>query len=279
MGIGPVHARASAGLDGLGAPAVARRSAARRRFYGWRELLAFAASFGLGLAATPLEITRFISMRDAATARYAIGVAFVFQAIVGSSIMMIGLSMRALFPALPTPDLASSVMAAHVLTPVAGALLIAAAFSAIMSTVNALLLVAGASLAHDFYVPLWRPRAGEAEKLAVNRGDHRAGTGAGGVRVREVALVQFIVALPGQAHRQLLFAPVVVGLNWARGTPPAPSPRCWPGWSPASRGACRAPAVGLDPIFPGVVASLLAFVIVSLLTVPVASSAAAPRPA
>jgi SSS family transporter len=258
------------GLDGLARQLTLVDPRLVGWFYGWRELLAFAASFGLGLAATPLEITRFISMRDVATARYAIGVGFVFQAIIGVAIMMIGLSMRALFPALPTPDLASSVMAAHVLSPVAGALLIAAAFSAIMSTVNALLLVAGASLAHDFYVPLWRPQAGEAEKLAVNRAAIIVlALVPAGFAFREVALVQFIVLFQAKLIASFFFAPVVVGLNWARGTAAGAIAAMLAGlvtcvaWTlPAT------PPLGLDPIFPGVAASLVAFVAVSLLTSP-----------
>src|SRR5436190_11053210 len=157
------------GLDGLAHQLTATDPRLLGWFFGWRELLAFAAAFGLSLAATPLEITRFLAMRDLTTARYAVGVALIFQAIIGASIMMIGLSMRALFPDLPSGDLASSVMAAHVLTPVAGSLLIVAAFSAIMSTVNALLLVAAASVVHDIYVPVIRPLLSDRLQLAANR--------------------------------------------------------------------------------------------------------------
>src|SRR5206468_7047004 len=69
----------------------------------------------------------------------------------------------------PTGDLASSVMAAHVLTPIAGSLLIVAAFSAIMSTVNALLLVAAASVVHDVYAPAVERGGGDRALLAANR--------------------------------------------------------------------------------------------------------------
>lgn len=256
------------GLDGLARALESVEPRLLGWFYGWRELLAFGAAFGLSLAATPLEITRFISMRDAATARYAIGVAFLIQAVVGIAIMMIGLSMRALFPSLPTPDLASSVMAAHVLTPVAGSLLVVAAFSAIMSTVNALLLVAAASVAHDFYVPVLRPRATEREKLLVNRLAILALAAAPvWFAAREVALVQFIVLFQAKLIASFFFAPVVIGLNWSRATEQGALLSMASGLvaSVAWTLSERAP-LGLDPIFAGVGTSLVVFVVASLLT-------------
>src|SRR5204863_8467812 len=102
------------GLDGL----AHRLEAIDPRRLGWyyrpREVLAFAASFGLAMAATPLESTRFLAMRDLTAGRYAVGVGFIFQAIIGASVMKIGVSMRALFPDVLRGDLASPVMAADV---------------------------------------------------------------------------------------------------------------------------------------------------------------------
>ena len=256
------------GLNGLAAGLTGIDPRLIGWFYGWRELLAFAASFGLGLASTPLESTRFISMRDPTTARYAIGVAFVFQAIIGSSIMLIGLCMRALFPHLPSGDLASSVMAAHVLPPIAGGLLIIAAFSAIMSTANAVLLVTSASLVHDIYVPAFRPDATDRMQLAANR----AGiVGLALVPVwfawHQLALVQFIVLFQAKLIASFFFAPMVVGLNWRRATPAGALASMLTGvvvcvwWTVLER-----PPLGLDAIFPGVAASLIMFVLVSMVT-------------
>jgi Na+/proline symporter len=245
-------------------------------FYGWRELTAFGAAFGLSLAATPLEITRFISMRDAATARYAIGVAFILQAVIGSAVMMIGLSMRALFPELSSADLASSVMAAHVLSPVAGSLLIIAAFSAIMSTANAILLVAGASLAHDLYAQIWKPFASEAQRLAANRVAVVAlALLPVWFAIREVALVQLIVIFQAKLIASFFFAPVVVGLNWRRGTAAAALASMLTGLIVCVLWTLETPApLGIDPIFAGVASSLVVFVAVSLMTPPQAGTRA-----
>jgi Na+/pantothenate symporter len=224
--------------------------------------------FGLSLAATPLEITRYLAMRDLTAARYAVGVGFVFQAIIGASIMMIGLSMRALFPELPTADLASSVMAAHVLTPIAGSLLVIAAFSAIMSTVNALLLVAAASAVHDLGAPLARRldagRALLANRLAIVL----LALVPVWFAVHEVPLVQFIVLFQAKLIASAFFAPVVIGLNWRRASAGAAlasmiaGPCACIAWSLPAR-----PPLGLDAIFPGVAVSVLVFVPGSLVNV------------
>jgi SSS family transporter len=236
-------------------------------FYGWRDVLSFGAAFGLSLAATPLEITRFMAMRDVRTARYAVGVAFVFQAVIGSAVLMVGLSMRALFPDLPSPDLASAVMMAHVLTPVAGSLLIVAAFSAIMSTVNAVLLVAGASVAHDVYARFIRPLASDAERLFANRAAVVVLAVAPlSFAAREPSLVQLIVIAQASLVASAFFAPVVIGLNWRGATSPAAlvsmvggAAICLAWTIPGSR------PLGIDPIFAGVGTGVLLLVVTSLL--------------
>jgi SSS family transporter len=237
-------------------------------FYGWRELLAFGAAFGLSLAATPLEATRFMAMRDAATARYAIGVAYIFQAIIGSAIMLAGLSMRALFPSLPSPDLASSVMAAHVLSPIAGSLLLVAAFSAIMSTVNAILLVGAASVAHDLYGRFLKPAAGERERLAANRiAVVLLAIAPVWFAIREVTLVQFIVLAQANLIASAFFAPMVLGLNWRRGGEAAALASMLGGSAVCIVWTLTQPRpFGIDPIFAGVGVSLAAFALVAGLT-------------
>ena len=256
------------GLAGLGRQLAVIDPRLLGWFYGWRELLAFAAAFGLALATTPLEITRFIAMRDAATARYAIGVGLVFQAIIGSAIMMIGLSMRALFPDLASADLASSVMAAHVLTPLAGSLLLVAAISAIMSTTNAVLLVASATVIHDVYVPVVRPLSSDRRQLAATRAMILVlALVPVWFAAHQVPLVQFIVLFQAKLVASFFFAPVVIGLNWRRSTSAGALAAMLTGlvvcllWSlPSQR------PLGLDAIFPGVAASIVAFVTVSLMT-------------
>ena len=80
------------------------------QWFSWRELLAFSLAFGLGIAAAPYEMTRYYSMRDVATVRYAIGVSMILQLIIGACVATLGMGMRGVFPFLPSPDQASSIM-------------------------------------------------------------------------------------------------------------------------------------------------------------------------
>ena len=67
-------------------------------------------------------MTRYYSMRDVATVRYAIGISMVIQPLIGGSVMILGIGMRGLFPYLPSADQASSIMASTVMAPVLGSL-------------------------------------------------------------------------------------------------------------------------------------------------------------
>ena len=188
-------------------------------FYDWREILAFSLSFGFSIAAAPYEMTRYFSMRDARTVQRAIFVAIGFQLVIGVCVLAIGLLTRVLFPNLSSPDLASSVMAFQVLPPLVGALLLVAMLSAIMSTVNSILLVVGAGVAHDLYGKLLRPDASQKRLVLINR-----------VSIVVLALipvffalrkygdVQSIVVEQAKFIASFFFVPVVIGLNWRRGT-------------------------------------------------------------
>ncbi len=60
-------------------------------------MLGLALSFGLTMAAAPYEMVRFYSMKSKAVVRNAIGVCFIFQAVIGACIMMIGILTRVSF--------------------------------------------------------------------------------------------------------------------------------------------------------------------------------------
>jgi SSS family transporter len=261
------------GLEPLGR----QLSALDPRLTGWwfsgRALVAFGAAFGLAIAAAPYEMTRYYSMRDAATVRHAIGVSMAIQAIIGGSVMVLALGMRALFPRLPSADQASSLLASTVMTPLVGSLFLVAMISAIMSTVNSILIVTGGAVAHDLYKRLARPAASEGELILVNRLSIVVlGAVPFWFALHKLGDVQQIVIEQAKFIASFFFVPVVVGLNWRRGT---------------KEGAVAAMAVGflaclgwtltfqagfdrhgIDAVEVGVAASAVAFVAVSLMTTP-----------
>jgi SSS family transporter len=183
-------------------------------WYNGKQLLGFSLSFGLAIAAAPYEMVRFNSMRDKATVRNAIGVCFIFQALIGSSVLIMGLMTRALFPALPSPDQASSVMALNVLPPLVGSLFMVALLSAIMSNVNAILLVTSAGIAHDIYGKFINPKASERVKLFVNRASIVVLSLAPvWFALNRYSDVQTIVVVQTRFIASFFFVPMIIGLN------------------------------------------------------------------
>jgi len=188
-------------------------------WFTWRELVAFGAAFGLSIAAAPYEMTRYYSMRDVATVRYAIGIALAAQVLIGSCVMILGIGMRGIFPYLPSADQASSILASTVMPPLLGSLFLVAMMSAIMSTVNSILLVTGGAFSHDLYKRLVNPEASQARLVWVNRLSIVVlGLVPFWCASLKLADVQAIVIEQAKFIASFFFVPVVLGLNWRRGT-------------------------------------------------------------
>jgi SSS family transporter len=242
-------------------------------WFTWKELVAFGMAFGLSIAAAPYEMTRYFSMRDVTTVRYAIGISLVAQALIGSSVMILGIGMRGLFPFLPSPDQASSIMASTVMSPILGSLFLIAMVSAIMSTVNSILLVTGGAFAHDLYKRLINPRASQRRLIWVNR-----------ISIVILALVPFWFASQKLADVQAIvveqakfiasffFVPVVFGLNWRRGTKEGAISSMVAGflgcllWTFTFQRDFG--SHGIDAVEVGVALSALTFIVVSRATTP-----------
>lgn len=247
------------------------------RLTGWwfsgRELIAFSMAFGLATAAAPYEMTRYYSMRDVRTVRRAIGISMGIQVLIGSSVMILGLGMRAVFPYLPSPDQASSIMASTIMSPLLGSLFLVAMMSAIMSTVNSILLVTGGAFAHDLYKRLLNPLASERRLLLVNRVSIVVlGLVPFWFAMQKFGDVQAIVVEQAKFIASFFFVPVVLGLNWRRGTKEGAI------WSMAAgflgclvwtfTGQRGFSVHGIDSSAVGVGLSALTFVLVSRATCP-----------
>jgi SSS family transporter len=245
-------------------------------WYGPKEMIAFGAAFGLSIAAAPYEMTRFYSMRSERTVKQAIAVSIGFQLIIGVSVMVIGILTRVLFPTLVSEDQASSVMAFEVLPPLVGALLIVAMLSAIMSTVNSILLVTGAAVAHDLYGKFVNKTASQRHLVMVNRiAIVVLAIIPIGFALQKYGAVQDIVVEQGKFIASFFFVPVVIGLNWRRGTAAGAIAGMLGGflacliWELTLQESFG--SHGIDAVEVGVVTSLILFLVVSKFTRPVAT--------
>ena len=215
----PIVLSHTGGLTALGEYVGAIEPRVTGWWFTWRELVAFGAAFGLSIAAAPYEMTRYYSMRDVSTVRYAIGIALAAQVLIGSSVMILGIGMRGIFPYLPSADQASSILASTVMTPLLGSLFLIAMMSAIMSTVNSILLVTGGAFSHDLYKRLVNPQASQNRLVWVNRLSIVVlGLVPFWFASLKLADVQAIVIEQAKFIASFFFVPVVLGLNWRRGT-------------------------------------------------------------
>ncbi len=242
-------------------------------------------SFLLGGVATPEKLVRLYAMRDQRAIRRGLLFAMAVATGVNLLVFLLALAAMGLFPALPSGDLAMPLIASAALPPALGTILLAAIASAILSTVDSLLLVAGSALAHDILGTL-RPQTSERGRLAAARWGILLVGAAPLVLilsgVGEGDLVQFIVLLFTAIMASAFFVPVVVGVYWRRLNREGAAAAMlagvtavfvwqadllpWPGFGPES----------VHPAAPGVLASLLAGVVVSRWTPPPPESALQP---
>jgi SSS family transporter len=269
----PVVVSHTGGLTALGEYVGSIEPRVTGWWFTWRELVAFGAAFGLSIAAAPYEMTRYYSMRDVATVRFAIGIALVAQVLIGSSVMILGIGMRGIFPYLPSADQASSIMASTVMPPLLGSLFLVAMMSAIMSTVNSILLVTGGAFSHDLYKRLVNPQASQDRLVRVNRVSIVVlGLVPFWCASLKLADVQAIVVEQAKFIASFFFVPVVFGLNWRRGTKEGAIWSMVAGflgclvWSfTLQRGFA---SHGIDSVEVGVALSGVTFILVSLATKP-----------
>jgi Na+/proline symporter len=260
------------GLHGVGVALHAIDPRLTGSWFTFRELLAVSLAIGLGLAAAPYEISTIYSLQTRKAARQAIGYSFLFQAFIGTGVLLFGLSMRVAFPFLPEPDLATPMLGMSVLPLWLGMLVLLAAVVTFTRTGGAILLTVASAVSHDIYGKLLRPDASDRSKVLVARIAVLVFSLIPVViALRKLSLVNFVVIYAAKLMVSFFFVPVVVGLNWKRATRAGALAGMIGGAT-----ACLTWSVlgnprwlGLDPAEAGILASALLFVGVSLVTKPV----------
>ncbi len=234
-------------------------------------LFGMGLAFLLGSVSTPEKLIRLYAMKDMKAIRRGVMLAVAFIVGVNFSLFFVALASRSLYPTLPSGDLAMPVMAASVLPPVVGGILLAAITAAMMSTVDSLLVVAGSALSQDLYQGLVHPEASLERRLMVNR----LGIGVVGVAplllilagVGEGTLVQFIVLLFSALMAGSFFVPVVFGVYWRRANRQGAMAAMVGGATATFLWKALGPAT-IDPVVPGIITSSVLMVVVSLATPP-----------
>jgi SSS family transporter len=238
--------------------------------FGFKDLLGFGAAFGFSMAAAPYELARMYTLRSRKTVKLAIGFSFIFQAVVAVSVAAAGMAIRTLYPYMPTPDIASTILAVNILPPIVGSLIILAIIAAIMSTVSGIMMVSASAFSHDFYATMIKPKATDKERMMVNRlAVLILGIIPVFLAMKQMDIVQFIVVLQASLTASFFFSTVVLGLNWKRGTAAGAIVSMLGGFFTALFWYIGGNPWGLKEVIPGVIVSFLLFIIVSSFTKPV----------
>lgn len=241
-------------------------------------LFTMGLAFLLGGVATPEKLVRLYAMKDMRTIRRGVLFTILIVTFVNLMVATLALGSIVLFPKLPTGDLAMPIIARAVLPTFIGALMLAAITSAMMSTVDSLLIVAGSALSEDIYQNLVHPEATHGRRLAVARiGILVVGTvplvmTLSGVSQGE--LVQFIVLLFTALMASSFFIPVVGGVLWRRANKHGAITGMVGGLATAILWKLYGPA-SVDPVVPGFLVSGLLWSGVSWVTPPPAAEAVA----
>ncbi len=243
------------------------------------DVVAFLLIAWGGVAAQPYYLHRFFAARDVFTARQMIGVGAVLATVTYLAIVFIGMALPGL---LPNNQLGDSAIVFFGLNEggLLGSLLLVGIICAVQSTVDSALHLAGVYTTEDILVQL-RPDMSEARKLSMARvvtAVLGAACTAGAVYF-VVSGGEFIVTLLniwlGTLSSALLI-PLYGSLLWRRASPAGAICSSVGGFlgyfvSLSLLEYAGVPVPG-NPIFYGFGISLVAFVVVSLLTRPVQDS-------
>lgn len=243
-------------------------------------LITMGLSFFLGSVATPERLIRLYAMKDMRTIRRGILFAIVAICVLNFLVMTLALASIAMFPRLPTGDLAMPQLAVSALPVVIGSVMLAAITSAMMSTVDSLLIVAGSALAVDIYQNLggkavsdrtiaWVSRLGIVVVGTIPVLLLLSGIGRG-------SLVQIIVLLFTALMASCFFAPVVIGVYWRRATREGAVAAMLGGLLGTMGWQVFGSPESIHPVLPGFVLSVVLLIGVSLATPPPPASAVDP---
>lgn len=231
---------------------------------GWNTIFTYFLLFFFGLMIGQDIWQRVFTARNAAVARWGGVVAGVYCLLYGIAGALIGTAARALIPDLETPDNAFAEVASQVLPTGLLGLVLAAALAAIMSTSSAGLLASSTLLANDVYARFVSGRDHAGVRM------DRLFTLIVGVVVLVISLVvSDVVGALTVAYNLLvgaIFVPVVGALFWRRATSPGALASMLAGGVTVLVLMFAFGLFANSPIWGGLLASLAAFVVVSLFT-------------
>lgn len=126
-------------------------------------------AIGLGYPGQPHIVTRFMAIEDPRKIRQSTLIAMIWVILAGYGALFIGLTGLGVCPRLADPETVTVTMAMMLMPRWLAGLMIAAAMAAIMSTADSQLLVATSAIAEDFYRKIFKKDASQKTLLRISR--------------------------------------------------------------------------------------------------------------
>ncbi|RIK14451.1 MAG: sodium/proline symporter [Acidobacteria bacterium] len=243
---------------------------AEQQFLGeWGIIIGAVLIFSIGYMGWPHVNVSHMAMRRPSVARRAGLYATGFNLLFIPAAYLIGMMALVIVPSLSNPELAIFEVAAMVLPSFALGIVMAAIMAAIMSTADALLLQAGTIAAHDLFTRFRKTRVSESSAVMVSR-----------LTVLVLGVIGVILAItePPGVFEIVVFATSVLGAAfvpvyvcavwWKKANTPGALASIVVGTVAAvtAQLAGSSDRIGLDPMGIGITCSVVAIVVVSLLT-------------
>lgn len=161
-------------------------------------MIAGSLAVGISAIGQPHLVARFMALRDGNALRQGQLIATLWYALVFFGMFLVGLSGRLLVADLADSEQVFFAVNARLFPSVFGAILLVAVLSAIMSTADSMLLVAGTTVAHDLGITRrYRLRALLVSRLVI--------------AVISLAAILVAVHIPATIFQRVLFAWVAIG--------------------------------------------------------------------
>src|SRR4051794_17706409 len=300
----PLAMKASGGLAAATYSGMAQTDAgfgfgpgAERAFHPIGLAVSFFFMWAITGMGQPSTLVRLMAFRDSRTLRYSIIYLTIYNAVIYVPLIFIFVAARSILPNLASSDDVMPSLVIKLANPYVAGLILAAPYGAVLSTVSGWLLIVASGLVHDLYQRFLRPKAGERELAWASYSATLAvGLIAAAIATRPIQYLQLIIVFSGTGMASAFLMPAMLGAFWRRasaagaiaamltGTTVALSlyllgtygpERLHVAWLFGPNPAIGAAStfrpyylMGVDPCIWGLSSSLLAGLVVSLITPP-----------
>src|SRR4051794_7688257 len=167
----------------------------------------------------PSTLVRLMAFRDSKTLRYSIIYLTIYNAIIYVPLIFIFVAARSILPNLASSDDVMPSLVIKLANPYVAGLILAAPYGAVLSTVSGWLLIVSSGLVHDLYQRFLRPTAGEREiAWASYSATVAIGLIAAAIATHPPQYLQLIIVFSGTGMASAFLMPALLGAFWRRTT-------------------------------------------------------------